>query len=228
MDAYGSRAYIRLEQRFTISDRVEVASDREPNPTLEEWISAPKHSGRYVFRLKLTTPDGRVIAEDSSCPFFALGEDCCGRYETPTYVAQLPRGWHLRENYKRNPGDRHVTLGIGPYSNSIDIDTSVIDPENIGKSALPFQTKLEQLLATNGTGYHRIRRHIFRAADGELVVEWSYKLEGDVLTDTLFFRGPSGFAVLGCSDETHFRETRDLTRLIARSVKAKPIEQTGH
>jgi hypothetical protein len=190
---------------------------------LRQWIPMPASSGRYLLHLKLTTIDGRVVDGDTSTPFFVLGKDCCRRYETPAYVARLPRGWHLRENYDLNPGDRHVTLAIGPYSNSIDIDTSAIDPENVGKTALPFQAKLERSLAENGVAYRRISKHVFHASDGEPIVEWSYRLEGDVFTDILFFRGPSGFAVLGRSGESHFRETRDLARLIARSVEAKPL-----
>jgi len=211
-------------KKTVVIDGAEVSPDHESEHTaLRQWIPVPVQSGRYLLHLKLTTVDGRVVAEDTGTPFFVLGQNCCKRYETPTYVARLPRGWHLRENYDLNRGDRHVTLAIGPYNNSIDIDTSVIDPENVGKTALPFQAKLEKSLVENGVGYRRISKHVFHASDGEPIVEWSYRLEGDVFTDILFFRGPSGFAVLGRSGESHFRETRDLARLIARSVEAKPL-----
>ncbi len=222
MDAVGSN----INRKVVATYGVEVSTDRESDHfALRQWMPMPVHSGRYLFRLKLMTIDGRVVAEDSSRPFFVLGKDCCMSYSTPAYIARLPRGWHLRENYKPNPGDRHVTLAIGPYGNSIDIDTSVIDPANVGKTALPFQAELERLLAANGVAYKRISRNVSRASDGEPVVEWSYELEGDVFTDILFFRGPSGFAVLGRSSESHFRETRDLARLVARSISAKSLKQ---
>lgn len=190
---------------------------------LRRWVLMPEQMGRYVSEVWLTTLDGRTVAEDRSAPFFVIGKDCCRRYETDLYVAPLPRRWSLREDFEPYPDDRHVTLAIGPFDNSLVIDTSVIDPENIGKTALPFQEKEERRLAKSELGYSPIGKRVFRAPDGEPVVEWSYRLEGNVLTDILFFRGPSGFAVLGRSGNSHFRETRDLTRLVARSLQAKKV-----
>lgn len=190
--------------------------------TLRQWVPTPPRAGRYVSELRLTTFDGRVLVASRSEPFFVVGTNCCRRYETPAYVAPIPRGWDLAENFELNPGDRHVTLAIGPYDNSLVIDTSVIDPENVGKTAVPFQEELERGLEESEQGYSRISKRVFRAPDGEPVVEWSYRLEGDVLTDILFFRGPSGFAILGRSGESHFHETRDLTRFVAHSLEAKP------
>ncbi|HSS32572.1 MAG TPA: hypothetical protein VLL27_04760 [Solirubrobacterales bacterium] len=191
--------------------------------TLRQWVPSPVHVGRYVSRLRLTTLDGRTVAADIGSPFFVLGRDCCRRYETPTFISRLPRGWHLREDFTPNDDDRHVTLAIGPFNNSIDIDTSVIDAENLNKSGLFFQHVQERGLAEGYADYSRIDKRVWQGPDGEPIVEWSYRVEGDAFTNILFYRGPSGFAVLGRSGPSHFRETRDLTRLIARSLVAKPV-----
>lgn len=190
---------------------------------LRQWIPTPIQMGRYVSELRLTTSDGRVVVDSRSEPFFVIGRDCCRRYETPAYVAKLPRAWSLEEDYEPNPVGRHVTLANGPYGNSVLIDTSVKDPEKVGKTALSSQVELERGLADSYPGYSRLALRVFRADDGEPVVEWSYRVEGDVFTNILFFRGPSGFAVRGRSGDSHFRETRDLTRYIARSLEAKAL-----
>lgn len=190
---------------------------------LRQWVPMPASMGRYVAEVRLTTVDGRTVAEDRSAPFFVIGRDCCRRYETDLYIAPLPTGWPLGEDFEPQAEERYVTLAVGPFDNSLAIDTSVIDPENIGKSALPFQEEQEQGFVESGQGYSRIGKRTFRAADGEWVVEWSYELGGGVLTNIIFFRGPSAFAVLGRSGNRHFRETRDLTRLVARSLRAKAV-----
>jgi hypothetical protein len=198
-------------------------SSNSDHLALRQWVPSPTRVGRYVSELRLTTLDGRVLATGKSEPFFVIGTNCCRRYETSAYAAPLPNGWNLAEDFEPNPGDRHVTLALGPYDNSLVIDTSVTDPENVGKTALPFQEELEQGLEESEKGYDRISKRLSRAPDGELVVEWSYRLEGDVFTDILFFRGPSGFAILGRSGAPHFHETRDLTRYVARALEAKSV-----
>jgi hypothetical protein len=120
----------------------------------------------------------------------------------------------LEENYEPNPGSRYVTLAKGPYENDLVIDTS---PHQRG-SALDKANELEGLLANSDEGYKRLDRNLHHF-DHRLVVEWSYEVEGDAFTDIIFYRGPNGYAVLGRSDRAHFRETRDLTRAVARSVR---------
>lgn len=184
---------------------------------VEQLIPRPLHTGLYRIQVALKSPDGKVLDEDRSNPVYVVGKDCCERYKTPMYASLLPRGWHLDEDFAPNPGERFVTLARGPAENSLDIDTSLIDPKNKGGNPLEKARELRELLAQNGTGYRLLswRRDQVR---GSLTVEWSYRLEGDAFTDIFFYRGPSGFAVLGRSAPPHFRETRDLTRVIARSV----------
>lgn len=205
--------------------RVVVPDSNVDHEVIREWIPLPAETGRYVFEVRLRTVGGRVMASDREV-FSVVGSNCCRRYETPTYVAPLPKGWYLEENYEANPVDRYVTVAIGPHENSIVIDTSTIDPENAGKTAIPFQEKQEQGFSERDD-YRRLAKRVYRAPDGEPIVEWSYELEGDVFTNTLFFRGPSGFAVMGRSDRDRFGEMRELSRLVAHSLVAKSVVRAG-
>lgn len=180
---------------------------------LRQWLPMPRNTGRYVVEVDLRSPGGSTIASARSVSFYVLGRGCCMAYETPTYTARLPKRWFLQEDYASQPGSRYVTLARGPYDNSLVIDTT---PHESG-DALDSANELERLLTTNGIGYRRLSRRLYHL-DKRLVVEWSYELEGDAFTDILFYRGSDGFAVLGRSNQDHFRETRDLTRLVARSV----------
>jgi hypothetical protein len=188
---------------------------------VEQWIPRPRHAGLYRVRLALRPYRRSVLDEDQSDIIFVVGADCCSHYKTPMYTSLLPRGWHLDEDFAPNPGKRYVTLARGPVENSLDIDTSLIDPENVGGDPLKKARELEDLVARNGRGYKRLRWRHYQSK-GSPTVEWSYRLEGDAFTDIFFYRGPNGFAVLGRSAPAHFRETRDLTRMVAESVDLRP------
>jgi hypothetical protein len=185
--------------------------------TLRQWVPRPPRSGIYVVAVSLWARNGEKVTSAESPPFFAVGGDCCAAYETKSYTATLPQDWRLEEDYAPNPGARYVTVARGPYGDALVIDTS---PNQSG-NALGKADELEGLLASSGEGYRRLDRKL-RHNDHRLVVEWSYEIEGDAFTDILFYRGRNGYAVLGRSDRAHFRETRDLTRDVARSVK--PVE----
>jgi hypothetical protein len=191
-----------------------IPSSNDDEETLRKWVPRPRNSGSYVVAVSLQARNGEKIASAESSPFYVVGEDCCSAYETKSYTAVLPENWPLEENYEPNPGSRYVTLARGPYENALVIDTS---PHQRG-SALDKANELEGLLASSDEGYRRIDRNLHRV-DHHLVVEWSYEVEGDTFTDILFYRGPNGYAVLGRSDKAHFRETRDLARAVARSVR---------
>lgn len=191
-----------------------IPRSNDEEETLRRWVPQPQHSGSYIAAVNLRARNGEEVASARSAPFYVVGDDCCAAYRTKTYEAILPKGWRLEENYAPNPGSRFVTLARGPYDNSVVIDTS---PHQSG-GTLDKTNGLEGLLANSGEGYRRLDRNLHRV-DRHLVVEWSYEVEGDAFTDILFSRGPNGYAVLGRSDQAHFRETRDLTRAIARSVK---------
>jgi hypothetical protein len=184
---------------------------------LQQWIPRPRHTGLYQVHLVVRSTNGEVGDDDRVGPIYVIGEDCCKRYRTPMYTSLLPRGWRLDEDFTPNAEERFVTLAIGPAENSIDIDTSTIDPENVGGNPVEKARELEHIVARNGIGYRRLawRRYQQR---GSLTIEWSYRLEGDAFTDIFFYRGRNGFAVLGRSSPRHFRETRDLAQMVAKSV----------
>jgi hypothetical protein len=201
--------------------RLIVPRSNSESRMVEQWIPRPPHTGLYQVHLVLRSVEGRAMDDDWTRTIYVVGRDCCRGYRTPMYASLLPKGWHLDEDFTPNREQRFVTLARGPAENSLDIDTSLIDPENKGGNPLEKAQELEEIVAQNGTGYQRLswRRYPSR---GALTVEWSYRLEGDAFTDIFFYRGRSGFAVLGRSAPKHFRETRDLTRLVARSVNPLP------
>jgi hypothetical protein len=209
--------HLVIERRRQVIVPRSNSEDRE----IEKWISRPQHTGLYRVHLKLMSVEGKVFDEDRSGVIYVVGADCCERYRTPMYISVLPRGWRLDEDFAPNPEERFVTLARGPAENSLDIDTSLIDVENKGGNPLEKARELEELVARNGTGYRLLSWRQYQLRGG-LAVEWSYRLEGDAFTDIFFYRGPSGFAVLGRSAPAHFRETRDLTRIVAGSVSPRP------
>jgi hypothetical protein len=191
---------------------IRISNQAEVVP-LRDWLPRPRHTGGYVAEVHLESLGGEELERSHGPPLFVIGGDCCRRYVTPTYRAVLPKGWSLEEDFTPNPGDRFVTLARGPYDNSVDIDSSTID----GETVLEHVRILEGQLSNSDEGYRRLDWQV-RHSDGQVLVEWSYELEGDAFANIQFHRGSSTFAVLGRSNQNHFRETRDLTRLIARSV----------
>jgi hypothetical protein len=209
--------------QLIVRGRTRLAAPRSDDESreLQQWIPRPRHTGLYQVRLAVKSMNGEVGDGDRVGPIYVIGEDCCNHYRTPMYTSLLPRGWHLDENFAPNAEERFVTLAIGPAENSVDIDTSTIDPENIGGNPLEKARELEHIVAQNGIGYRRLAWRRYQQ-QGSLTIEWSYRLEGDAFTDIFFYRGPNGFAVLGRSSPRHFRETRDLTQMVAKSVDTQP------
>lgn len=190
-------------------------SDNETR-MIRDWLPMPRRSGEYVVEINLESFGGGTLASSRSAPFFVVGSDCCRAYRTPSYVASLPSGWQLEEDYEPNPEERFVTLARGPRDSALVIDTSAVD-EYKHRNALDNANELEDLLSRNAPGYRRIGWRV-SDGDGGPIVEWSYEVEGAVSTDILFYRGDWGFAVLGRSEQPHFRETRDLARAVVRSI----------
>lgn len=208
--AHGVESPLRQIERIPIHSK----SDHQ---SLEKWIPRPRHSGIYRVHVAVWSEGGKLVDQDKSAPIYVFASDCCRTYETPMYAAPLPKGWALREDFAPNPEERFVTLAMGPGGSSLDIDTSLIDPENQGSDPLESAHELEGLLAKNAPGYKRLSWRVYRM-DGNLTVEWSYMTEGDAFTDIFFYRGPSSFAVRGRGNPRHFRELRDLTRFVAQSI----------
>jgi hypothetical protein len=183
---------------------------------LRQWLQMPPDNGEYVVEVDLKPIGREVVASAKSAPFLAIGRDCCRKYETPSYKSVLPSGWSLEEDFEPQPEERFVTLAMGPYENSVLIDTSEVD-EYKHRDALDNAHELEDLLSSNGADYRRMAWRV-RHREGGPIVEWSYEIEGDVFTNILFYRDGWGFAVRGRGGQKYFRETRDLTRMVARSV----------
>lgn len=194
---------------------VHISKHAEVVP-LRDWLPRPRHTGGYVAEVHLESLGGEALERGHGAPLFVVGGDCCRHYVTPTYAALLPKGWSLEEDFTPNPGGRYVTLARGPYDNAVDIDTSTVD----GETALEHVRNLEDQLSNTDEGYRRLDLQVRHPA-GQVLVEWSYELEGDAFMNIQFHRGGSTFAVLGRSNQNHFRETSDLTRLIAGSVEPR-------
>jgi hypothetical protein len=185
---------------------------------IEQLVPRPQRTGVYRVQILLRSAGSDVLDQDRTPPIYVMGSDCCHLYRTPMYTALLPKGWNFEEDFHPEPEDRFVTLLRGDHKNALVIDTSPLDPENIGGNPLKKARELRMLLAKNGLGYKFLDWRRYKDG-GSLGVEWSYMIEGDAATDTFFYRGDNGFAVLGRGDPSHFREMRDLTRLVAGSIR---------
>jgi hypothetical protein len=138
-------------------------------------------------------------------------------YETRSFWARLPRGWELESDYELASPHRYVSRARGPDGASITIDTTLTQHGDPWTS----QRKLEALMRANEPGYRRLRVSA-RPQRGPEIVEWSYAIGALRYTDELFYRGGSGFGILGVSSRARFRRTRDLCRVVTRSIRTKP------
>ena len=126
--------------------RLIVPRANSESRSIEQLVSRPEHTGLYRVRMILKPVGGKILDEDQTDAIYVIGTDCCRRYEMRIYTSLLPRGWRLDEDFAPNPGERFVTLARGPAENSLDIDTSLIDPENKGGNPLRSARKLEDLI----------------------------------------------------------------------------------
>jgi hypothetical protein len=181
--------------------------------TLRAWIPAPSRSGRYVVELRLSN-SGEVLGRFHSEPFSAVGKNCCHRYETATYVAAIPVGWHLRSDYVLASPHRYVSRLEGPKGMQIVIDTTLQERGD----PLDDQNVLESLLAQGSERYQRLSVQKLKAR-GSPLVEWSYRSGKDLYANELFYRGIDGYVILGSSPHSHFREVRDFVRRMAHSLR---------
>jgi hypothetical protein len=207
------RAAIEAE---TIGDITLIPDSRSETRRLRGWVPAPTHSGLYVAEMVLVAKGHELVGNFKSEPFEVVGRDCCSRYETPSYKAALPRRWRIAADYKPAPGGRFVSEAVGPRGAVLIIDTT---PHASG-AAIASERYLEGLFRANTKDYRRIA--LRRGTDrGREVVEWSYQVEGKADTEELFYRKGGGFAIRGVSQQAHFRETRELCRMIERTLRSR-------
>jgi hypothetical protein len=196
----------------TDSDVLGLKSDGETIAT-RQWLSLPRRSGLYIAELRLLDNNGRMIERTHGEPFDVVAADCCRPYEAESYIAEVPRGWRLRADYQAEEGGRFISEVVGPRGMSVLIDTT---PRSSGNAAAS-QRSLEMLMRDSGEPYQRISLRRVEA-DGELQIEWSYRLSDRTYTDVLFYREGDGFGILGESPPSRLRETREYTRAVARSI----------
>jgi hypothetical protein len=190
-----------------------VAPSSSGTQTLRAWIPAPSRSGRYVVELRLSN-SGEALGRFHSEPFSAVGENCCHQYETATYLAAIPTGWKLRSDYVLASPHRYVSRLKGPKGMQVVIDTTLRERGD----PLDDQRVLESLLAQGSERYQRlsVQRLTVR---GSRLIEWSYRSGKDLYANELFYRGIDGYAILGSSSPSHFREVRDFVRRMAQSLR---------
>jgi hypothetical protein len=198
---------------WTLGDPV-VPDANSDVRTLRAWVPLPPRSGRHVMELQLTQGVGETVGRLRSRPFNAVGRVCCRQYETPTYVAAIPLGWDLRSDYILASEDRYVTRLAGPGDMEIAIDTT-LDEQGDPRDS---QRELESILSQGSESYKRHDVRVFEV-HGAPLVEWSYRSGQDLYVNDLFYRGENGYAVLGSSSRSHFRELRDISRRIARLLR---------
>lgn len=206
---------------MTIGPALRIKTDSETH-TLRSWVPLPSQSGRYLVELKLEKTPFEVIGSVQSNSFHVIGKRCCRTYETPSYIARIPRGWHLREDYAPASAHRYVSRAMGPGNMELLIDTTLNDHGN----PIDDQRELESLLAQGTERYRRLDIRQLEV-DGRSLVEWSYQSGRDLYANELFYRGENGYAILGTSSSDHFREIRDVCRRVARLLQDRPPTSSG-
>jgi hypothetical protein len=184
-----------------------------PSVTYTAWVQEPARAGQFVVDFSLHSPDG-VLASDSSSPIHVVTKGLLVPYSAPSYTAGLPRGWHIASDYEHESPHRFVTRMEGPEGMSVLIDTT----RGVSGDPADSARNLEDLLANGREEYRRIdfSRHVF----GGPAFEWSFEVGDHASTDIFFYRGHDGFAVLAESPAERFRESRQIARSVARSLKA--------
>ena len=198
----------------TVATPVPIRSNNE-SLTLSAVLRDPLASGTYLVELTLTA-EGSVVGRLKSKAFYAIGSSCCRLYATPSYSASLPTGWKLKDDFIKAPGHRHVTELVSTSRMTILIDTTSHEHGDPRKD----QRVLENLLEQGTERYARVALRRF-SADNAPVEEWSYWSGHDIYTNELFYRGHNGFAILGRSSLGHFREVRDICRIVMASLRSK-------
>ena len=199
-----------------------VPDSRNETRRLRAWVPAPARAGRYVAEMVLVAKGQGPVERFKSRPFEVVGDECCAPYVTPSYAAELPRGWRVISDYKPAPGGRFVSEAVGPGGMTVIIDTT---PHSSG-DAMASERYLEGLLRDNRRDYRRIALRQ-RSDRGGQVVEWSYRVEGKADTEELFYRGGGGFAIRGVSPEAHLRETREFCRTVEKALRTKLEKPPG-
>lgn len=185
------------------------------------WIEAPRHSGLYVTEVELVSLGGERVSHSKSKPFTVVAGDYFAPYKAASYTALLPKDWQLESSYELASRERYVTLALGPGNATVTIDTTLNSKGDPAEDA-------KFLEGPYADGAEPYRRLIYRWEElgGRRSFDWSFRLGKTFYTDTFFYLGGNGYAVLGTSPASNFRETHDITRDVARSVASRtPIRQ---